>query len=103
LSWNALLRTAGSESFWADQCVDEIDKHAERHKRGQGIVENHGSHLKPVAGDGVDNRQDKKSHTCSDEDGIKHGELLKPVARERVEKREDKKTAPCSDEDCIKH
>jgi hypothetical protein len=86
LSWNALLRTAGSESFWADQCVDEIDKHAERHERGQRIIEDHGTLLKPVAGGGVDNREDKKSHTRGDENGIKHGRLrpLKTSAEDRA-------------------
>jgi hypothetical protein len=75
LSWNALLGTAGSESFRADQCVDEIDKQAERHEGAQRIIENHGSLLKPVARGGVEKREDKKSHTRGNENGVKHGRL----------------------------
>jgi hypothetical protein len=70
-----LLRAVGSEPFRADQCVNEIDKHAERHEGAQGIVEDHGSLLEPIAGEGVDNREDKKSHTRGDENGVKHGKL----------------------------
>src|ERR1700686_4056374 len=80
-------QTAGSESFWADQCVDEIDKHAERHERGQRIIENHGSLLKPVACDGVNDRENKKSRTRSDENGIKHGKLRSlKVGRCRIQR-----------------
>src|ERR1019366_5094756 len=63
-----------SETFWADQGVDEIDKQADRDDRTQYIVEDHdGGSSQTIAGERVEHERSEKQAADHKIGDVEHG------------------------------
>src|ERR1700722_18245914 len=69
-SWNC----PPSETFWADQGVDEVDEQADRNDRTQYIVEDHdGGSSQTIAGECVERERPEKEAADHEIGDVEHG------------------------------
>ncbi len=63
------------EPLGPQQSVGEVKQQPRGHEAGERIIEDHGSPLEPIAGDGVANRQREEAKSSCQQDDIEHAVL----------------------------
>src|SRR5262245_38759208 len=60
------------EALGLEQCVDEVNHQTRGHEAGERIVEDHGSLLETIAGDGVADREREERKPDGQHDDVQH-------------------------------